>query len=44
MTYYETSAGAKVFGAGAFTLAGEVISNPTVAHLIANLWTQLEQP
>jgi len=41
MTYYETRSGAKVFAAGAFTLAGAVIDNPIVAKLMANLWTQL---
>ncbi len=30
MTYYETPSGAKVFAAGAFTLAGSVLSDPTV--------------
>ena len=37
MTYYETSAGAKVFSAGAFTLAGSV-RQPTVKRLLENLW------
>src|SRR6266496_1253204 len=36
MTYYE-KAGAKVFAAGAFTLAGGV-RQPKVEHLIENLW------
>jgi hypothetical protein len=44
MTYYETPAGAKVFGAGAFTLAGEVLSDPHVGQMITNLWTHLLQP
>lgn len=41
MTYYETRSGAKVFAAGAFTLAGAVLSNPTVTRLMENLWTEL---
>ena len=44
MTYYETPAGAKVFAAGAFTLAGSVIGDPTVGQLLANLWDKLSQP
>jgi hypothetical protein len=43
MTYYETPAGAEVFAAGAFTLAGSV-GDPTVAKLIANLWDRLTTP
>src|SRR3954451_8989168 len=39
MTYYE-KAGAKVFAAGAFTLAGG-IRQPKVAQLIDNLWKRL---
>ena len=38
MTYYETAAGAKVFAAGAFTLAGSVWQ-PHVRQLLGNLWT-----
>jgi hypothetical protein len=38
MTYYETAAGAKVFAAGAFTIAGSVWQ-PHVRQLMANLWT-----
>ena len=40
MTYYETPAGAKVFAAGAFTLAGS-IRNPRIRRLVANLWAKL---
>jgi hypothetical protein len=40
MTYYETPAGAEVFAAGAFTLAGHV-AEPQVATLIENLWTHM---
>ena len=43
MTYYETPAGAKVFAAGAFTLAGGV-RDPAVERLMENLWAQLSQP
>jgi hypothetical protein len=39
MTYYE-KAGAKVFAAGAFTLAGG-IRQPKVQHLMDNLWKRL---
>lgn len=44
MTYYTTPAGAKVFAAGAFTLAGSVLSNPTIGRMLANLWSELSQP
>jgi hypothetical protein len=40
MTYYETSRGAKVFAAGAFTLAGAVWQ-PKVQRLMENLWARL---
>jgi len=40
MTYYETPSGAKVFAAGAFTLAGSV-RQPAVRRLLTNLWTRL---
>ena len=39
MTYYER-AGAKVFAAGAFTLAGGV-PQPKVRQLVDNLWKGL---
>jgi len=42
MTYYETKAGAKVFAAGAFTLAGS-IRQPAVQRLLANLWERLAE-
>jgi hypothetical protein len=41
MTYYETKAGAKVFAAGAFTLAGGMRDNPRVQQLVSNLFTHL---
>jgi len=43
MTYYETKAGAKVFAAGAFTLAG-AIRQPRVQRVLDNLWKRLSQP
>jgi len=43
MTYYETRTGARVFAAGAFTLAGW-IGDPVVARVAANLWRRLTEP
>ena len=43
MTYYETSAGAKVFDAGAINF-GASIGNPAVSRLAENLWTRLAAP
>ncbi len=43
MTYYETASGAKVFAAGAFTLAAAV-GSPVGEKLISNLWAYLSQP
>ena len=40
MTYYETPAGARVFAAGAFTLAGAV-RQPPVERLVTNLLARL---
>jgi hypothetical protein len=40
MSYYETPSGAKVFSAGAFTLAGHV-HEPEVRQLLTNLWRRL---
>ena len=40
MTYYETQTGARVFAAGAFTLAGAVFQ-PDVKRLLENLWREL---
>jgi len=40
MTYYQTRRGAKVFAAGAFTLAG-AIWQPPVRRLLTNLWRRL---
>ena len=40
MSYYETPRGAKVFSAGAFTLAG-AIRQPAVQRLVENLWVRL---
>jgi hypothetical protein len=42
MTYYELPNGAKVFAAGAFTLADEVWS-PQVGLVITNLWSRLAE-
>ena len=43
MTYYETRAGARVFAAGAFTLAGQALQ-PGVPQVLANLWARLARP
>lgn len=43
MTYYETRSGAKVFAAGAFTLAGAVWQ-PQVRRMLENLWERLTRP
>lgn len=43
MTYYETPRGAKVFSAGAFTLAGYARYMP-VSRLLENLWARLAAP
>jgi hypothetical protein len=42
MTYYETGRGAKVFAAGAFTLAGASLREPN-STILANLWERLSQ-
>jgi hypothetical protein len=42
MTYYQTPAGAKVFAAGAFTLAGSVWQGH-VRELVSNLWERLSR-
>ncbi len=43
MTYYETSAGAKVFAAGALNFAASVGAAP-VSQLLENLWARLAAP
>ena len=43
MTYYETRAGAKVFAAGAFSLAGGVW-DPAIARLVTNVLDSLSRP
>jgi len=43
MSYYETPRGAKVFSAGAFTLAGQATS-PEISPLLDNLWRHMVRP
>jgi hypothetical protein len=43
MTYYVTTSGARVFAAGAFTLAGEAIW-PSMNPFMENLWRHLATP
>ncbi len=43
MTYYETSAGAKVFAAGALDFGGSVAYWP-MRHMLDNLWARLSAP
>jgi N,N-dimethylformamidase beta subunit-like, C-terminal len=40
MTYYETARGAKVFAAGAFTLAGSAL-RPDASAVLGNLWARM---
>jgi len=49
MTYYETEAGAKVFGAGVLNFGGSVlpvgrVRDPAVTRLLDNLWARLSVP
>ena len=41
MTYYELPSGARVFAAGAFTLAGPHLRCAQIARFLANLWNTL---
>ena len=41
LTYYETARGARVFAAGAFTLAGRQATRWTTRRLLGNLWERL---
>jgi hypothetical protein len=43
MTYYETTAGARVFAAGALNFAAS-IDTPEVSRLVENVWARLAQP
>jgi N,N-dimethylformamidase beta subunit-like, C-terminal len=43
MTYYETGSGARVFSAGAFSIAGQ-IGDAQVSQVVANLWRRLGTP
>jgi N,N-dimethylformamidase beta subunit-like, C-terminal len=43
MTYYETPAGAKVFGAGALDFVPSALTYP-VNHVLLNLWRHLAVP
>ena len=43
MTYYETTAGAKVFAAGTINFAA-TLERPDVSQLVENLWTRLSRP
>ena len=44
MTYYVTSAGARVFAAGAFHLTRSVTSDPVVWRILENIWAQMVKP
>jgi hypothetical protein len=43
MTYYQTPAGARVFAAGAFSLADDV-QVADVEPVVANIWSRLSTP
>jgi len=42
MTYYETSAGAKVFASGTLNFAGTALEKP-VSALLENVWSKLSR-
>jgi hypothetical protein len=42
MTYYETSADAKVFAAGSLNVAAS-IGEPVVSRLVENVWVRLSR-
>jgi hypothetical protein len=44
MTLYETQRGGRVFAAGAFTLAGTQLRQPTLSRFLENLWNALSAP
>jgi hypothetical protein len=44
MTYYETSAGARVLAAGAFHLTRAVTTDPVVWRVLENIWARLVRP
>ena len=41
MTYYETSAGARVFSAGALNFGGTVMLWSNVAAILDNVWARM---
>jgi hypothetical protein len=41
MTYYETSAGARVFSAGALNFGGQIALWPETTMLLQNVWAHL---
>ena len=43
MTYYSAQSGAKVFAAGAFTIAGQAM-DPELAPFLQELWSRLARP
>jgi hypothetical protein len=43
MSYYETQAGAKVFAAGAFSMAGTIVVR-AMRQIVEDLWARLVQP
>lgn len=44
MTYYETSAGARVFAAGALNFGGQILLWPETAQILENVWQALSRP
>jgi len=44
MTYYETSAGARVFSAGALNFGGTIMLWPEVGRIVDNVWHRLTSP
>ena len=44
MTYYETSAGARVFSAGVLAFGIRLLRDDAVARILENVWRRLSQP